>query len=421
MRLVVPYFVRVVKGWRRGRGLRLATLLVAAALPGVAPAGQPILEELRLVAVRGGQAIVLRLSESVVPAVLPMRGSSGGLQRLQIDLPPGTRLAAGVPRVVRGAPPIIQARVGVISPTQARLIVEVVEGARFQVRSDATQRRLTVAVTGPASEQRVTAPALVRPRTDAVTGARSRAPVSTTSGGPASAAPARRRLRVVLDAGHGGDDPGAVGYVVEKHVTLDVVRRLARRLRDDHQLDVVLTRSSDATVPLSERTAIANQAGADVFVSIHANAQPRGRSKGIETYLLDDTDDHATLRLAAIENGTAREVYRAGPTDLGYILSSLVQGGKMPDSSRLAAVVHRELVAHMQGRYPDIEDLGLKRGPFYVLVGSHMPCILIETSFVSHPVEGRRLADEAYRAALADGVANGIRRFLGDGRAASTL
>jgi N-acetylmuramoyl-L-alanine amidase len=247
------------------------------------------------------------------------------------------------------------------------------------------------------------------------------APAPAAASAGAAAPPAGRRVRVVLDAGHGGDDPGAIGFVVEKHVTLDLVRRLARRLREDLGAEVILTRSSDATIPLTERTAIANQAGADVFVSIHANANPGGRRKGIETYVLDDADDQATLRLAAIENGTSRERYRAAPTDLRYILSSLVQGGKMPDSSRLARAVQTELMSHMRVRYPDVEDLGVKRGPFYVLVGSHMPCILIETSFVSHPVEGRRLADEAYRVALADGVARGIRRFLAERRQARTL
>jgi N-acetylmuramoyl-L-alanine amidase len=93
----------------------------------------------------------------------------------------------------------------------------------------------------------------------------------------------------------------------------------------------------------------------------------------------------------------------------------------MPESSRLARAVQGELVRHMRARYPGVEDLGVRRGPFYVLVGSHIPCVLVETSFVTHPVEGRRLADEAYRAALADGLLRGIRRFLDDRRQARTL
>ena len=365
----------------------------------------PVLSELRVVEVRGGRAVVFRLSNAVDPTVVPVRGPDGSVRRLQVDLPPGTRLAPGVPRAVQGAPPLLRARVGVVPGGQARLVLDVTAGARFVLRTTDGRRRVSVAVAGaPPSPSAPPPPPSAR----------------SVPTDPAIPAPPRR-VRVVLDAGHGGDDPGAVGYVVEKHVTLDVVRRLARRLRDDLGAEVILTRSSDATVPLTERTAIANQAHADVFVSIHANANPGGRSKGIETYVLDDAHDQATRRLAAIENGTSRQPYRAAPTDLRYILSSLVQGGKMPDSDRLARAVHRELLGHLQARYPGVEDLGLKRGPFYVPVGSHMPCILIETSFVTHPVEGRRLADEAYRAALADGLARGIRRFLQEHRTAQTL
>jgi len=293
-----------------------------------------------------------------------------------------------------------------VAKGRSRLVLDVSGGARFRVRTTADKRSMSIVVVGEPSEALEGRPEASGVPPDAPRSSPVRAP---------------GRVRVVLDAGHGGEDPGAVGYVVEKHVTLDVVRRLAQRLREQIDAEVILTRGSDATVPLTRRTAIANHARADVFLSIHANANPGGRSRGIETYVLDDADDQATLRLAAIENGTSRERYHAAPTDLRYILSSLVQGGKMPEASRLAQSVHTELVRHMRARYPGVEDLGVKRGPFYVLVGTHMPCILIETSFVTHAVEGRRLADEAYRAALADGLARGIRRFLVERGQARTL
>jgi N-acetylmuramoyl-L-alanine amidase len=379
--------------------------MALAGAPGVVwAASPPTLSELAVAEVRGGRAVVFRMSAAVEPSVVPVRGPDGSVRRLQVDLPRGTRVAAGVPRVIQGEPPLLRARLGMLAGGQPRLVLDVSEGARFVVRTAEGKRRISVAVALPAARQMAT-------RSTAAPPPARRAPPAS---GP-------RPVRVVLDAGHGGDDPGAIGYVVEKHVTLDVVRRLARRLREELRAEVILTRSSDATVPLTERTAIANQAGADVFVSVHANANPGGHSKGIETYVLDDADDQATLRLAAIENGTSREAYQAAPTDLRYILSSLVQGGKMPDSSRLAHAVHGEVVRHMRVRYPGVEDLGVKRGPFYVLVGTHMPCILIETSFVTHPVEGRRLAAEAYRAALADGLVYGIRRFLEERRQARTL
>src|SRR5207244_8317775 len=107
----------------------------------------------------------------------------------------------------------------------------------------------------------------------------------------------------VLDPGHGGSDPGAEGFAVEKEVTLDLARRVALLLRERLHADVVLTRTADTTLPLAARTARANAEGADLFVSIHANASRSRRLHGVETYILDNTNDHATIRLAALENG----------------------------------------------------------------------------------------------------------------------
>jgi N-acetylmuramoyl-L-alanine amidase len=382
--------------------LAAGTASAEARRPGVT------LEGLRLADVAGGRAVVLRGSAAL--DIRPTAGPGGRLARITADLPQDARIGAGVPRVLHGPPPIARVRIGVVEGGRLRLVVDLVDASEWVVRTDQNRRQSAILVRERRPAASTTSPpALVRPP----------APP------PVAAAPVRgtavRRLRVVLDAGHGGDDPGAVGYVVEKHVTLDVVRRLARRLREDLGADVQLTRSSDATVPLAERTAVANQSRGDLFVSVHANSNPRGKLRGVETYVLDNTADHATLRLAAMENGTDGHRYQAEATDLRYILSSLVQGGKMDASTGLASAVHGELVGHMRARYPDVVDLGLKRGPFYVLVGSHMPCILVETAFVSHPVEGRRLGDEAYRAALADGLFRGIRRFAAQRARAHTL
>ncbi|HJQ84041.1 MAG TPA: N-acetylmuramoyl-L-alanine amidase, partial [Candidatus Binatia bacterium] len=107
--------------------------------------------------------------------------------------------------------------------------------------------------------------------------------------------------------------------------------------------------------------------------------------------------------------------------DLRYILSDLVQVGKMEESVALATAIQRGLVGHLGTRYPDVADLGVKRGPFYVLVGAYMPCVLVETSFLTHPTEGRRLAARSYREAVAEGIYAGVARFLADGRRARTL
>jgi len=396
--------------------VRLATALVVACAPGAVRAGIRV-EALALVDRAPGNVAVLRFSGRVRAEVVPLRSPDGQLQRLQIDLPAGTTLGRDVPRVTNGGDPVRRMRVGLRTDGRLRVVLDVVGGGRFDVHPADDGRQLAIAVcaadaptpTPPPRKVVATAPP---PRRKASAPATEPAPTASPRPDRAAAPRPLRRFLVVLDAGHGGDDPGAIGFSKEKDVTLDVVRRLARRLRETRDTEVVLTRSSDATVPLTERTAIANGTAADLFVSVHANAARAGRKKGIETYVLDDTDDHATLRLAAIENGTRVADFHAAPTDLRYILSSLVQGGKMADSRRLAAVVHEELLVHMRARYPGVDDLGVKQGPFYVLVGSHVPCILVETSFVNHPVEGRRLGHGAYRAALADGLARGIRQFL---------
>jgi N-acetylmuramoyl-L-alanine amidase len=228
------------------------------------------------------------------------------------------------------------------------------------------------------------------------------------------------RPKIVIDPGHGGRDPGAQGYAVEKEVTLAVARRVAQLLREGVGAETVLTRTRDVTLALSARTARANLEGADLFLSIHANASPSRTRRGVETYYLNNSNDRATIRLAAMENGGAPRPAR-GRTDLRYILSDLVQVGKMEESVALARAVQGGLVGHLQERYPDVTDLGVKQGPFYVLVGAHMPCVLVEMSFLTNPSEGRRLRGQAYREAVAQGIYAGVARFLADTRRAQTL
>ena len=232
-----------------------------------------------------------------------------------------------------------------------------------------------------------------------------------------------RDVVIAVDAGHGGVDPGAIGHggTREKDVTLAIARRLAALLEERLGAETLLTRTDDTTLSLSDRTARANSEGADLFVSIHANANPTGRLHGIETYYLDNAADHATSRLAAMENGLDLLRPRGEGSDLRYILSDLVQVGKMDESIALARAVQRAVVATTRSRYPYVTDLGVKRGPFYVLVGAYMPCVLVETSFLTHPMEGRRLARDEYQATLAEGIASGVARFLADARRARTL
>jgi N-acetylmuramoyl-L-alanine amidase len=224
------------------------------------------------------------------------------------------------------------------------------------------------------------------------------------------------RYRIMLDPGHGGKDPGAMGEggVAEKDVVLAISKHLGRKLAEREQVDVLFTRTTDEFVPLEERIARANAAKADLFVSIHANASSNPELQGVETYYLNNTDDRATIRLAALENGLRpernnSESERAG---LSFLLSDLIQSGKEEESIALAHHLQEAVVTRARQRYPTIHSLGVKKGPFYVLVGAHMPCVLVETAFITHPVEGKHLISSEYQDALAEGLFLGIARFL---------
>jgi N-acetylmuramoyl-L-alanine amidase len=226
-----------------------------------------------------------------------------------------------------------------------------------------------------------------------------------------------RRYRIMLDPGHGGHDPGAssVHGIWEKNVVLAISKRLEKKLQARLPVEVMLTRSRDVFLSLPERTARANMAKADLFLSIHANSSPNSASHGIETYYLNNTNDRATLRLARLEN-SSRDRSRPGQrgNDLALILSDLIQTGKSEESIALAQSLQRSLVNHARTHYPDARNLGVKEGPFYVLVGAHMPCVLVETAFLSHAIEGKRLETSAYQEVLAEGLFQGVARFLRD-------
>jgi len=221
--------------------------------------------------------------------------------------------------------------------------------------------------------------------------------------------PARIR-RIVVDAGHGGRDPGAIGprRVREKDVTLAIARLLAKRLRASG-FEVVLTRKDDRYLALEERTAIANTSGGDLFVSIHANAHPRRNRSGVETYFLNVADDRYAARLAARENGV--ELSDRGDGDVSRILTDLDAKASADSSRRLAGIVQRELTAGVRSRVGEVRDLGVKSALFYVLLGARMPAVLVETAFISNRVEERRLASTRYQEEVAAGIARAVTAF----------
>lgn len=216
--------------------------------------------------------------------------------------------------------------------------------------------------------------------------------------------------RIVLDPGHGGKDKGATGPggVHEKHVTLAVAFELKKLLEEKHGCEVLLTRTKDRFVSLEERTAFANAQKADLFLSIHTNAHPDPSLTGTETYFLNFSKDKESARVAALENATSTK--KIG--DLETILQDLMRNTKIKESSQLASSVQRHLVKHIKARQDRVRDLGVKQAPFCVLIGAEMPCILIETAFITNPKEEARLKDKEFQQDLARGIAAGVDVYM---------
>jgi N-acetylmuramoyl-L-alanine amidase len=227
-------------------------------------------------------------------------------------------------------------------------------------------------------------------------------------------------LLAVLDPGHGGDQTGATGPggLREKQLTLQIARRVARRL-ERQGARVLLTRKGDDAVPLAQRAALANAQGADLFLSIHLNAMPggaRARTRGVETYFLSaDASDASAKAVAARENADRLAGVEGPSADdpVGAILESLGDAEALDESSRLAYAIHERLVGRLRA-----ENRGVKQAPFYVLAGARMAAVLVEVGFLSHPQEARKLASAAYQDEVAAAIAEGVLAWARDGRQA---
>uniref|UniRef100_A0A7C4AJV8 N-acetylmuramoyl-L-alanine amidase n=1 Tax=Thermodesulfovibrio aggregans TaxID=86166 RepID=A0A7C4AJV8_9BACT len=221
------------------------------------------------------------------------------------------------------------------------------------------------------------------------------------------------KRRIVIDPGHGGKDPGAIGPsgLMEKDVVLDIALKVRELLKSDPQYEIILTRDRDIFLPLNERTEIANRAGADLFISIHANASPNFYAHGIETYLLNWTDDEEAIRVAARENAISVKRMKELKGELGLMLASLEREAKRDDSVRLAGYIHSAMTGSLKNSFSR-RDNGLKQALFYVLVGARMPSCLLEISYISNPDEERLLMDDSYRMRIAQSIVDGIKNYF---------
>ncbi|HET7544503.1 MAG TPA: N-acetylmuramoyl-L-alanine amidase [Polyangiaceae bacterium] len=219
----------------------------------------------------------------------------------------------------------------------------------------------------------------------------------------------RQVRRVVLDPGHGGNDPGASGPsgLREKDVTLDIAHRAAPLIARELGISTLLTRDGDDYVALDERTARANAFQADLFVSIHCNASEDGAGRGVMTFVLDDSRDAASTRLAARENDASAEA----AAELAGALRRGEGNSSAGRSVHFAELLQRSAIASLSPSYGDIPDSGIKRAGFYVLAGARMPAVLFETSFISNQVGETRFNTGDFRQKIADAIVNAVRAY----------
>lgn len=216
--------------------------------------------------------------------------------------------------------------------------------------------------------------------------------------------------RVVIDPGHGGRDPGCIGKsgLREKDVVLEVSWRLKKLLSNHKDLEVVLTRESDIFVPLENRSVIANQKKADLYISIHANANPSQRFSGVVTFFLNFSSDPSVNQVAARENATSTK----NISEMMQIIEKIVRNIKIVESKELAGKIQKNLVKTLSRKFSNIKDLGAKGGPFWVLIGAEMPSILVEISHLSNPRDESRLKNPLYLQQVAQGIYEGIMEYV---------
>jgi N-acetylmuramoyl-L-alanine amidase len=327
----------------------------------------------------------------------------GKPQRLYVDVHNARMGGTLKPVVPIGDDLLSDARAAQYAPQTVRVVLDIKSIDKFKIFSLKNPFRIVLDVNGIRIRKKTSAKKWLKPR--------HQKPGAKIPKGALAKQLALGVSRIVIDPGHGGRDPGAIGYhksVLEKNVTLEVAKRLAKKIRQRLGCEAILTRDRDVFVSLEERTAIANTKNADIFVSIHTNASRNRYSRGIETYFLNLATDHDAIMVAARENATSAK----NISDLEAILNDLMKNAKVNESSRLAGCVQRALAWRLKPKYKRITDNGVKKAPFYVLLGAEMPCALVEVAFITNPKECRRLNTASYQEDVADAIVTGIKNYI---------
>jgi len=301
-----------------------------------------------------------------------------------------------------------QVRVGRFDRETVRVVIELERESTYRVFALPGPFRIIVDIDGEGE-----IPVPPPPADSAVSAAPAAIPPPVESPRVAALQPATIRkhpVRVMIDPGHGGKDPGAIGPtgLKEKDVVLEIGRKIREKLSRSGEFDVRMTRDEDVFIPLEERTAMANKGRADIFVSLHINASRNQRAEGFSTYVLSrGASNREDLELAARENGVPIRKFQG----VKFIIDDMFTGARKNESLRLAKTVNDAVVRHVSTRYPGVHTLGLKQAPFYVLVGARMTAVLVEASFISNAREESRLRDPSCLDGIADGVVEAIRYY----------
>ncbi len=215
--------------------------------------------------------------------------------------------------------------------------------------------------------------------------------------------------RIVIDAGHGGHDSGTLGAggIEEKDVVLDVALRLGKLLHDRLGAEIVYTRADDTFIPLETRTAIANKAQADLFISVHANSSQDESARGVEVYYLNFTSDPEAMEVASRENAVSTQSVH----QLSDLVKKIALKDKIDESRELAEDVDQSLYGGLEKGNGGLKNRGVKKAPFVVLIGANMPSILAEISFVTNPTDAEELRRPEYRERVAESLYTGVARY----------
>ncbi len=442
---------------RQPRARQQAPAAPRATTASAEPTGVARVEAVEILADTDGPSVIVHVSS-------PVRFRTERLSRpvrVYVDLWPA-RLAAGIQsRLVVDRAFGLECRIAQNRPDVVRLVFNTQEALRVQMRPEADSQGFLLTldlassnhvtaeqspVEGSGPQQRTAHPAAVAAAATPVT-QNSAASATATAGTPASASPEEKETgitpplterpaseppepalpmhsgnrsltrvlglkvnRIVIDAGHGGFDTGTIGPhgTREKDICLDIALRLGQLIEQRlPAAEVIYTRTDDRFVPLEDRTRLANEQHADLFVSIHANSSREHNASGIETYYLNFTTSPEALEVAARENASSRQSVH----ELETLLQKIARNEKVEESRELALDVQRSLVRQVR-RVRTVPDRGVKKAPFVVLIGARMPAVLAEVSFLSNPVDERLLNRPQYRQRIAEGLYRGIVSYL---------